>query len=306
MLRRNVLIFHLGALGDFVLTWPLAMGLGRVFAQSRIFYVTHGQKGALAEDVLRVDARDIEGGWHQLYGDAPALPEPAVRLLDGAHAIFSFISTPDDIWTRNVRKLAPGAEVHVLRPTPPAEHAGHTTQYVLDQLGGAFIAQESMRQMLRSLEQRGVGSWRPVAGAPIVIHPGSGSPAKCWPLEHYLRLIESFKSAQQAVRVIVGEAEIERWGEGRIGAIAAVAEVVRPKTYVELAQVLMGASAFVGNDSGPGHLAGIMGLPTYCLFGPTDPAVWCPLGPRVYTRRSEPLAALSDEEVFHWVVGDGD
>src|SRR5438067_1389585 len=54
MLRRNVLIFHSGAMGDFILTWPLALALGRLFPQSRIFYVTHRQKGLLAERVLRV------------------------------------------------------------------------------------------------------------------------------------------------------------------------------------------------------------------------------------------------------------
>ena len=74
--RRNVLIFHSGALGDFILTWPLALALGRLFPQSRIYYVTHGQKGALAEKVLRVESVDAEAGWHPLFAEAPspALP----------------------------------------------------------------------------------------------------------------------------------------------------------------------------------------------------------------------------------------
>src|SRR5688500_10724765 len=66
MLRRNVLIFHAGALGDFVLSWPLALALGRLYPQSRVIYVTAGQKGALAERVLRVDSTDIESGWHEI------------------------------------------------------------------------------------------------------------------------------------------------------------------------------------------------------------------------------------------------
>ncbi|HWP39838.1 MAG TPA: hypothetical protein VNL70_02845, partial [Tepidisphaeraceae bacterium] len=63
MLRRNVLIFHQAALGDFVVTWPIAMALSRIWPQSRIIYVTHGQKGALAERVLRVERADAEAGW---------------------------------------------------------------------------------------------------------------------------------------------------------------------------------------------------------------------------------------------------
>src|SRR3954467_589920 len=103
--RRNVLIFHLGALGDFVMTWPLAMAAGRLFAQSRVMYVSHAQKGALAERVLRVERVDIEQGWHQLFAEKPQLPECAAKLLDGAHSIFSFIASPDELWSDNVRRL---------------------------------------------------------------------------------------------------------------------------------------------------------------------------------------------------------
>ena len=52
-LRRNVLIFHQAALGDFVVTWPLAVALGRLFPQSRVLYVTHASKGQLAERAAR-------------------------------------------------------------------------------------------------------------------------------------------------------------------------------------------------------------------------------------------------------------
>jgi ADP-heptose:LPS heptosyltransferase len=41
------------------------------------------------------------------------------------------------------------------------------------------------------------------------------------------------------------------------------------------------AQAAVGNDSGPTHLAAAVGCPTVAVFGPTDPAVWGPVGPSV-------------------------
>ena len=83
-LRRNILIFHQAALGDFIMTWPLALGLGRVLAQSRLFYITSAQKGALAERALRVESVDAENGWHHLYSAEPKLPEQSERLLRGA------------------------------------------------------------------------------------------------------------------------------------------------------------------------------------------------------------------------------
>src|SRR5215471_17876794 len=96
---RNVLIFHAGALGDFVLTWPLAVALGRLHPQSRIFYVTQSQKGKLAERVLGIDAVDSEVGWHSLFGDAKGLPEQSLKLLEGSHSIYSFIAKDGDAWT---------------------------------------------------------------------------------------------------------------------------------------------------------------------------------------------------------------
>jgi len=39
-------------------------------------------------------------------------------------------------------------------------------------------------------------------------------------------------------------------------------------------------------------------VPTLTLFGPSDPAVWKPLGPKVATIREEPLEKLSVAKVF--------
>src|SRR5437867_3510753 len=49
--RRNILIFHQAALGDFVVTWPLAVALSRMFPQSRVVYVSASSKGKLADHV---------------------------------------------------------------------------------------------------------------------------------------------------------------------------------------------------------------------------------------------------------------
>jgi heptosyltransferase-3 len=40
--------------------------------------------------------------------------------------------------------------------------------------------------------------------------------------------------------------------------------------------LLASSSLFVGNDSGPAHMAAAFGLPTVVLFGPSDPEIWGP------------------------------
>src|SRR5678815_3100659 len=130
VLRRNVLILHTGALGDFVLSWPLVLALGRIHPQSRIIVVTHASKGALAEAALHVESADIEQGWHALFGTGMPPAERPAKLIESAHAIYNFMSPDDSV----LEPLAPEAQVVTLAPTPPAGYAKHASQYLIDQL----------------------------------------------------------------------------------------------------------------------------------------------------------------------------
>jgi heptosyltransferase-3 len=291
---RNVLIFHSGALGDFVQTWPLGLALGRLYPQSRVIYVTQRQKGLLAERALRLEFADVESGWHHLFGDQAHLPEVCRSKLAAAHSVFSFIAKPDDAsgdaWMNAVASIAPNAHLVGIESGPWPK--------ILESVGSQPAVQGAMSQILASIADRGIIASKPLESGPIAIHPGSGSPTKCWPIDSYLELINQFHEAGYRCRILVGEVELERWPADQIHRLQAADETVHPATYVDLLMELSACSAFVGNDSGPGHLAGIIGLPSVILFGPTDPAVWKPMGPRVRTLRAEPLASLPAERVF--------
>ena len=293
MLRRNVLILHTGALGDFVLSWPLILALGRIHPQSRIIVVTHASKGALAEAALHVESADIEQGWHALFAADVALAERPGKLVEGAHAIYSFVS-PDDAL---LKRLAPEAQVVALQPAPPAGYANHASRHLLDQLAKIPAVKSAVEQMLKSVNLRGISTGRSHDGD-VVVHPGSGSREKCWPVERFVKVIERLKRNRKEVRVLLGEVELERFAVDEIKALEAAATVRRPGTYLELFNELRTASLFVGNDSGPAHLAGIMGLATIALFGPTDPAVWKPMGPRVRTLHNAAIEKIPVNDVL--------
>ncbi len=296
---RNILLFHAGALGDFVLTWPLALALARLHPQSRLFYVTQRGKGALAERVLRVESADADAGWHPLFAaGASGLGEAQAKLLAGAHSIVSFVAGREDTWTANVRKLAPAADLLPMSVSPPAEFAGHVTDHLLTQLGAWPAAQAALGQFLHSLTSRGLLPRATAPARPVAIHPGSGARRKCWPAGRYLQLIERLRRGGRTVRVLVGEVELEQWGAGELDRLAAAAEVVKPADYVDLLDPLTGAAAFVGNDTGPSHLAGIIGVPTVALFGPSNPIHWRPLGPNVRVIHSPAIEAIEVDRVY--------
>ncbi len=105
-------------------------------------------------------------------------------------------------------------------------------------------------------------------GGFTVIHPFSGSPRKNWPLENFRRLA-----------AVLGPC---RWCAGPEEPLDGA---VRFEDLYDLACWLASARLYVGNDSGITHLAAAVGTPVIALFGPTDPAVWAPRGPRVQVVR---------------------
>ncbi len=72
-----------------------------------------------------------------------------------------------------------------------------------------------------------------------------------------------------------------------------------------LGAALSRAGLFLGNDSGATHLAAASGTTTLALFGPTDPALWAPVGPSVATLRprSGRLTDLAVDEVVAVALG---
>jgi len=115
----------------------------------------------------------------------------------------------------------------------------------------------------------------------VAVHPGSGSPAKDWPAERFAAMLQAVGATGEYL-LVEGPADARSAEPLRSGA-AAVARSLPPRV---LGALLSGARAFIGNDSGVSHLAAAWGAPTVALFGPTDPAIWSPVGPRVAVVRS--------------------
>jgi ADP-heptose:LPS heptosyltransferase len=67
---------------------------------------------------------------------------------------------------------------------------------------------------------------------------------------------------------------------------------------IELFETLQRASLYLGNDSGPTHLAALLALPTLALFGRDNDVTWRPLGPGVRLIKRLPLEEIEVEEVI--------
>ena len=117
------------------------------------------------------------------------------------------------------------------------------------------------------------------------IHPGSGSPQKNAPFALFERRAREWldRTPNSSVVFSFGEADESVLSLARASDLSAHSRV-RLKTFETLGSftnaLVESASNFVGNDSGPCHLASMLGIPTD-VFRSTNPMVWKPLGPRV-------------------------
>jgi len=110
-------------------------------------------------------------------------------------------------------------------------------------------------------------------GGEILVHTGASQPVHVWPLERYRNLVARLRQKGDRAQVACDPDQEDWWLE------AGEKDVATPRTVTKLLALVDRAGAFIGNDSGPGHLAAFCGVPTFSLFGPAMPEWFAPLHP---------------------------
>ncbi len=134
--------------------------------------------------------------------------------------------------------------------------------------------QESIRAFLNSL-----GSLRhPI----IAIHPGTSAKTnyKRWFFDQYARLADRLVRELHATILLT-------WGPGELEWVESIKRCMEepsflgPQTHslTQLGAVYQSCDLFIGGDTGPMHIASLMGIPVVVIYGPTDPVLNEPFGP---------------------------
>ena len=120
-------------------------------------------------------------------------------------------------------------------------------------------------------EQDPLNPRRTPTGRRILLHTGAGQPIRTWPLTRYRNLCARLRTAGFQVQVACDGDQRQWWVQ------AGEPNVTAPRSVNELMAIIKSADYFVGNDSGPGHIAAMCGLPTFSIFGPQLPEWFAPL-----------------------------
>jgi ADP-heptose:LPS heptosyltransferase len=132
------------------------------------------------------------------------------------------------------------------------------------------------------------------AGNYAVIHPTASAAHKAWPAERFAQLGAVLRGSGLEPVFIGAAGDDLSTFEGF--------SVIRGASLAEIKTLLAGARLFVGNDSGPAHMAAAFALPVVVLYGASDARIWAPWRTRSETIVSpEGLDKVSLDQVIHAV-----
>ncbi|MGD2093741.1 MAG: glycosyltransferase family 9 protein [Phycisphaerales bacterium] len=304
--QRGIIV-QPGAIGDCILTLPLAafmkdaLGLGGVYILGHSEYIGILPGRTCIDGISSIDSIEL----HRLFMETKAFDlkdgDPLINTFSGYACIATFLGESNSNFEQNLIFTATcshSAEVITLSMKPPKDYSGHLTDFYIHQFikqsdfplqprqvnpGDCIIkvSETDMDQGKELLKEAGLEPDRKI----IVIQPGSGGVNKCWHINNFLAIAKTLDSEGISVIFLLGPAELDRFNSTTIKNISSVAKYLTDLSMPQVLGLLSCANAFIGNDSGITHLAAALGIKTLAVFGPTNPTLYRPIGPdvRVFT-----------------------
>ena len=196
----NITVLRGGAIGDFVLTLPAIDAIHKTFPTKELRLIGNPTALALYSGAAHLDHDDPR--LIALHRDGP-IPASTRALFAGCERALAYAVDPQGQLQRRLAQVVAGP-VLLWDPRPPVG----TNVHIVDHL-------------LRPLDQWGIPICNRTphiaadiysADTPpqIIIHPGSGSPSKCWPEAQFSALCSALGRRGLHAAKLCGPVEIER------------------------------------------------------------------------------------------------
>jgi predicted lipopolysaccharide heptosyltransferase III len=303
----RVLVVKLDHVGDVILASPAIRALREARPQDPIdVLIASGSSVALEgnqciERILHYDSPRYRRSRGRVPGEPSALQ--VIRVVaSGRYS--TIVELRGDWWTLLLPFLA-GASRRVdkgsvrlgdwiarrvtsaQRVRPPLHEVETNLDVVRPLLGGRvperpaleiFLTEPARASMVRKLEAVGVDFRTPI----VFVHPGAAWRPRAWRPERFAAVADWIQEHYHAQVLFVGSSE-EQDIEAAVRANAKGRRafwLAGELTLQELAALLARARLFIGNDSGPAHVAAALGIPSVVLFGPQEPGRFRPWSER--------------------------
>jgi heptosyltransferase III len=257
----HVVIVRLRSLGDCVLTTPAIHILKSHRPDVRISIVVEDRFAAIFEDNPDI-ASILPPG---VKGVAFRRPELCINFHGGSRSL-ALTAASAARYRAGFGHFRASRVYNIRIPTAQEILGVDRKVHTAEHLASAMFYLGAKRQPIprAKLYAERTRPLRPYA----VLHPFAATAEKTWPVERFLRLAEHLsKQGLEPVFLAGPGDDASRFSNFR---------VLAGSPLRESKVLLAGASLFVGNDSGPAHMAAAFGMPVVVLFGPSDHVIWAP------------------------------
>lgn len=322
---QHILVVHVAGLAQTTLALPALRALRRHFPQSRITAVSASTSADLlslagcADEILPVTR--FRGGEifnpRKFYRATKTLGQLRREYFDlviefrsnsEAGIVLQFIRSRERLSER--KRLNKGFEAALDRlsqmvTSRPStlRHIAHEYLKMLEPLGVRPVEAEpristlpeSDERIEKLLRKHNVESGELLIG----LHPGAGHGKPRWPIDRFAsiaaRMINNF-----GARALVFAGPSERGLAKRMAAMLPARRAI-PIESPKIADFVSGAarlSVFIGNHSGPAHVAAAAGAPVIVASTSVQPSPMDLLGARVEHIRAPHVTLISEEDVY--------
>jgi heptosyltransferase-1 len=290
----RILVVRIGSMGDVIHALPACATLKHSFPGSTLTWVIHPRWAQLLEanpfvdDVIRLDRRkagSVADAWRALRHTRFDFAVDFQGLIQSA--LVASIAHPDRIFGFHQSQVR-----EKLAALFYSSRVRSTAVHVVDRNLELAAAAGASTILLQFPLPAGIPEGDLPEGGFVLANPQAGWGAKQWPLEHFRVLARRLRDELGLPLVLNGP-------PGSRSLLASVpGALVNVSGLPGLIHATRRASAVLGCDSGPTHLAAALGKPGVAIFGPTDPARNGPYGGSFTVLRS-PTAVTSHQRRAH-------
>jgi ADP-heptose:LPS heptosyltransferase len=177
-------------------------------------------------------------------------------------------------------------KMRMLRGAHPVAHHELETNMAIVRMAGVEAAGNQELIRLADMEKAWLDNFLSGRGLRkrkySVMHPGASWNYRRWSSSNFAMIIDFLFDHHGLRTVLVGHAS-----EGDLGRVlesageTKVLNMIGKTSLREMLCLISESCLFIGNDSGPMHVAAVMNVPTIGLLGPNDPTRFSPKGENV-------------------------